>query len=503
VAGATVHSLALLVSKSLLRRLPSGRYEIHELVRQYGEEHLKQVGQHEEAQERCCTYYADFLDAQWDVIKAAMHNAAFERIDAELINITIAFQAMIDHRANAQIERSMNPLWAYCAIRSRFSEGALMFGHGADVLRTEPNNPLLASLLLRHAVFTACLGAYRAGDQAKRLADEGLALLRQQDEVGAETLILAYFCSGIVHWLAGDSQRMRDAAQLGLDYAAAADHALGTRLNLCLLGRAEFKLSNFSRASEIGHTCYDLAASANDIWVQGFIAFNVLTEVAFVEQEYEEAQHWCQIAQQCFEDLHEPWTLATTLMLTVCAVALQDFDAAQRHLNACLHMLEESGLIWQVPAIALRVARLLAEQQMIEYAVGTLAQVTKHPMCRDKTRGEAAVLLEQLKGTIAPERYARAWELGQVVPLDQLFEWLTRLRHLAAESAVPPGPLSDRELDVLRLIADGLSNAEIAERLYLAIGTVKVHIKHIFDKLDVKSRTEAVKRARELGILSG
>ena len=62
-------------------------------------------------------------------------------------------------------------------------------------------------------------------------------------------------------------------------------------------------------------------------------------------------------------------------------------------------------------------------------------------------------------------------------------------------------PLSPRELEVLRLIAEGLSNQEIADRLFLALSTVKGHTRIIFDKLQVQRRTEAVVRAHELGLL--
>jgi LuxR family maltose regulon positive regulatory protein len=62
-------------------------------------------------------------------------------------------------------------------------------------------------------------------------------------------------------------------------------------------------------------------------------------------------------------------------------------------------------------------------------------------------------------------------------------------------------PLSERELEVLRLIAEGLSNAEIAARLVIAQGTVKRHINNIYGKLGVESRTQAVARSRELGLL--
>lgn len=62
-------------------------------------------------------------------------------------------------------------------------------------------------------------------------------------------------------------------------------------------------------------------------------------------------------------------------------------------------------------------------------------------------------------------------------------------------------PLTPREIEVLKLIQAGLSNREIAEKLYLTLNTVKVHVKNIFAKLEVSSRTQAVRSAEDLGLL--
>ena len=62
-------------------------------------------------------------------------------------------------------------------------------------------------------------------------------------------------------------------------------------------------------------------------------------------------------------------------------------------------------------------------------------------------------------------------------------------------------PLSERELEVLHLVADGLSNREIARTLFLSLGTVKAHVSHVYGKLLVRNRTRAVARARELQLL--
>jgi LuxR family maltose regulon positive regulatory protein len=62
-------------------------------------------------------------------------------------------------------------------------------------------------------------------------------------------------------------------------------------------------------------------------------------------------------------------------------------------------------------------------------------------------------------------------------------------------------PISEREVEVLHLIAAGLSNREIADKLFISLNTVKTHTKNINSKLDVNSRTRAVARAKELGLL--
>jgi LuxR family maltose regulon positive regulatory protein len=62
-------------------------------------------------------------------------------------------------------------------------------------------------------------------------------------------------------------------------------------------------------------------------------------------------------------------------------------------------------------------------------------------------------------------------------------------------------PLSERELEILQLLAEGLTNPEIATRLFLSLNTVKVHARNIYGKLNVHNRTQAVARSQELGLL--
>ena len=66
---------------------------------------------------------------------------------------------------------------------------------------------------------------------------------------------------------------------------------------------------------------------------------------------------------------------------------------------------------------------------------------------------------------------------------------------------LPLEPLTDREIEILKLVARGLSNPEIGARSRIAVSTAKWHLKNVFAKLDVSTRTGAIARARELQLL--
>ncbi len=73
---------------------------------------------------------------------------------------------------------------------------------------------------------------------------------------------------------------------------------------------------------------------------------------------------------------------------------------------------------------------------------------------------------------------------------------------LTTDGQLEKSGLSKREYEILLLMAEGLSNQEIAEKTYVSVNTIKTHVSNVLLKMDAKRRTQAVTRARELGLLS-
>ncbi|MCC6612346.1 MAG: AAA family ATPase [Anaerolineae bacterium] len=136
-----------------------------------------------------------------------------------------------------------------------------------------------------------------------------------------------------------------------------------------------------------------------------------------------------------------------------------------------------------------------------------------------QARGQRRVAVDHLAAAVtlaAPEQYARVIldeDRALVALLPQVRDAAPRfvdgLLNSLRETHAQPLPdglldaLSEREQEILQLIADGLTNADIGERLFIAVSTVKRHINHIYDKLDVETRTQAVAKARTLGLVEG
>jgi LuxR family maltose regulon positive regulatory protein len=187
---------------------------------------------------------------------------------------------------------------------------------------------------------------------------------------------------------------------------------------------------------------------------------------------------------------------------------------AQGQHREALPQLEELGETAEAAGRTGNLIEILALQALAlwagskkERAVSTLAEslALAEPEGYVRTIVDEGPQMATLLSEVLGAKQRGRTDLLRCVPAHYIRKLLAALERDAASAASPaaglPEPLSERELEVLRLIASGKSNRRIASELFVSVGTVKTHINNLYRKLDAHSRTQALARARELKLL--
>jgi len=204
-------------------------------------------------------------------------------------------------------------------------------------------------------------------------------------------------------------------------------------------------------------------------------------------------------------------TLARVLL------ALYQSDRADRSIQEAMGLLERLLKAAEEGGRKGSTIEILVLQAIAYHAQGDLSAALlplQHALALAEPEGYVRMFLDEGSSMMQLLREASAREIMPDYTDKLLAAFESEKRKSEDKPDLPPAlpeghrdgeplidPLSQRELEILNLIAQGLSNREIGERLFLALDTVKGHNRRIFDKLQVKSRTEAIARARELGLL--
>jgi predicted ATPase/two-component SAPR family response regulator/Tfp pilus assembly protein PilF len=179
VAGASQTLLTTLEHKSLLRCEASGRYQVHQLLRQYGAEKLDQLAQQREVtHNRHSDYYAAFVREREDALRGAGQQEALEGLRLEIDNARAAWRWAIERGRYEVIEKALAGLAFFYDMQGGSREGEVFFGRAAQALRGTVQGTaheiILGRLLARQGAFARYLSEY---DQANRLLKQALAIL--------------------------------------------------------------------------------------------------------------------------------------------------------------------------------------------------------------------------------------------------------------------------------------------------------------------------------------
>ncbi|MFC1960468.1 NB-ARC domain-containing protein [Chloroflexota bacterium] len=202
VAGAALPLLLALVEKSMLRKLPSGRYDIHELLRQFAEEKLKAAGELDTTADAQMYYYAAFMQARTPDIKGRRQLGGLNEIEADFDNVRAAWQRAVAQVDYAVLDDMMEGLALFCDMRARYQTGEDLFQGAVQVLAPgdgEAIPPTWNRLRVRYVQVWGLQERRPVPDAIQEQLAASLAFARQQRDENTVGLCL---------WLSGELYRV-------------------------------------------------------------------------------------------------------------------------------------------------------------------------------------------------------------------------------------------------------------------------------------------------------
>ncbi|MFW6063586.1 MAG: tetratricopeptide repeat protein [Chloroflexota bacterium] len=563
VAGASLPILSTLAGKSLLRCSEDGRYHIHELLRQYAQEQLETHPQEvAEVQERHCAYYTAFLAARAAGVNGGRQRETIGEIEEEIDNIRAAWNWATTQGSVGKISAALDTLYLFFQFQGRYREGTDAFAKALHCLEqqapTDERDALLADLLVCLGYFNIRLGWL---DEGRRLLAQSLTLYERPEieppvtDFGSRDPLIPL---GILAILQGDHARAVRLGERALQRSRERQDRGNLKFAFYLLSHAHLGQGDYEQARHYAQETFDLAQQMEDRWGLAYfhnllgsvaqaqgnsgearrhyqasyairhdfadpegmaLALTQLGAIALQQEDLEEAERLYRQSVQLYAEIGDRGGLATALNgLGQVSCALEKYSDARRRLHEALEIASDMQFVPLLLSILSTIADLLLNTGRDEQGQEVLRLVHGHPAGDRATNKRAQSILERhdlAPGEDRPARGQNAAESEDATRLDALVQQLLLDLAIPAPNRSTPGPqrsapakdqplpdpLTERQLQVLALIAEGHTNKRIAEELVLAVGTIKWHTNQIYRKLDVGSRTQAIARARELKLI--
>lgn len=536
IANASQNLLASLLDKSLLRRDATGRYHLHELIRQYAESQLE-PDEARQLQIEHCLYYADFLDQrQYNLMQGEQAKTDAE-IEMEIENVRAAWQSALNDRQIDAIEKIARMFFQFSQLQGRYLEFVVVLEPALEILEAQNEQRLLAQFQVYLAWMLIRLGRVERAALVLEQSRSQFKTLNITPAAGMGSHPLAPFVilevvrgnyADAVHMgekLVGESKRFGDLQSL-----AFANYGLTS---------AYFNLGDYDKAYQCAEEAVKLSRDYGNHWFMAY-CLNEWGLVARTIGNYDEAEHHYRASYQIRQDFRDPEGIAVVLNhlgelallrhdyplahdlyneslsvyqtlndqgglaiahhgLGQVAAETDKLDQAIDHFSQALAIAARIQFIPRILLILIDVGRLfLASDDQIKCGVETLRLVLHHPASTQQQYSQAEALLSDAQLTESVQLPSLNSHLLSIqIALEGL---AASIQDVVEQRLVET--LTERELEVLRLLSGGRSNSEIAGHLFVAVGTVKAHTSRIYGKLGVRNRVEAIARGRELSLLN-
>jgi DNA-binding CsgD family transcriptional regulator/tetratricopeptide (TPR) repeat protein len=439
------------------------RYGMPEIIQQFGREQLEAKGEAVILSRRHRDWYLGLAEQTEQGLAGKRQGVWLDRLEAEHDNLRCALRWSLEQKEAEVAARLGVSLWPFWMIRGYVSEGrqwmerTLAQLHGNTVLRAEVLR--IAGILTGHQGENST--------RAMRLLEESLDVWRTVgDTKGIASVLIGL---GMGAQKLGDYEQATARHEECLSLLRTAGNIAGTALALSSLGLTLFYRGDHERATSLCEESLSLRRAVGD---KGGSAhtLTILGRVAFAQNNYEQAAAFYRESLLLRQESGEREGVAAALegLAAICGARGEAMSAA-RLLGAAEAQRESTALVIPPPDHAFN--------ERIRATIG------KQLSMRDLTTARAE---------------GRSFTLEQVLALqEQLTQAKQSQLHAPFSSSTYPNELTVREVEVLHLVAQGLSDAMVAEQLVISPRTVQGHVRSIFNKIHVNSRSAATRFALE------
>jgi non-specific serine/threonine protein kinase len=452
-----VELIGRLVDSSILTMAQGGRrgrYRMLETVRLYGAERLREAGEEAELARRHAAWYAQLItpgDLPWWATPEQAD--VLELLDGEWANVEAALDFCAGSPADVGLGlRMAADLWLFWLVRGRYQIGRR---HLETFLQVAPA-PSAARAM---ALWAFGFFAQSTGDHEIALARFEEARRVSERTGGDRELAYALFGLGLVRLRLGETERASSLLAASRELMTGVDDAFGRALQRYFYVTAMAATGRLAEARRLALEGLDASDRAGDTFARGILT-TLLGIVEWLADDPGAAEAKIKEALRIQDRIGHRWGMATSLeALAWVAGSSGRPGRAALLLGASAASFREFGSVappyWQV----------------------------HHDGC------EAAA-----RAGLGEGRYRAYWQEGYALSRDQAvaaaLERTVSAARPAPAAAEGAFDLSARELEVARLVADGLSNPAIASALFVSVATVKTHVSHILAKLGLDSRTQ-------------
>lgn len=506
--------VASLLDKSLLQpREQVGeepRFEMLETIREYGLECLAASGEAEATRRAHAVYFLALAEEAKPKLRSAQQRSWLERLEQEHDNLRAALNWLVEQEGAEMALRLAVALWSFWGVHGHLSEGrrwleralacksdvpvslrakalnsagvlaiyhgdlvrgAALCGEGLGLFRELGDRRGIATSIKGQALAARTGGNYAA---AREMYEQSLAILRELGD--KRDIASALYHAALTALFQGDNRAARSLMEEGLPLFRQTEDQRGTAYSLALLGLV---------ALNQGHTLVARSSLEESLAVYRFLGdrqaivytLGVLGMIVLSQGDPTTARAMYDESLALLRESGEKW------FLTICLAGLGSVVAVQGQAE------------WA--------ARLWGAAEPLRETSGTIPPFQRSPY-------EQAVATARHQ--LGEEAFAAAWAEGRTMTPEQALAWpdtdetkrtvampppAVQPSRTVTSPPVYPADLTKREVEVLRLVAQGLTDAQVAEHLVISPRTVNTHLKAIYSKIGVSSRSAATRYAME------